>query len=220
MATQTEVYLQGIATHSGSFDFASPETMVGGVRDCCRRYHERQILPVVVGGEHSVTIGAVQGACEVWDDVSVLQLDVHTDVRDEYEGSRFNHACVMSRVAESCPFVQVGIRSMDVFEAEKTKADRLFPSMDKMSFPARETARAAKIFVQMLDDTELRAQYIDRIYDTFIDEEELQSCDQAVQKIADHLPPGVYSSRAFIREMGAYIPDSSCIRMAKRTMYP
>ena len=56
-----------------------------------------------------------------------------------------------------------------------------------------------------VDDRELRDAYIDRIYDTFIDEEELQRCDHAVQEVADGIGSGVLSSRAFIREMGAYL---------------
>ncbi len=56
-----------------------------------------------------------------------------------------------------------------------------------------------------VDDRELRSLYIDRIYDTFIDEEELQNCDRTVCEIADTLPPGIYSSREFIREMGRYL---------------
>jgi deoxyhypusine synthase len=56
-----------------------------------------------------------------------------------------------------------------------------------------------------VDDQELRRLYIDRIYDTFIDEEELQTCDKTIKKIADALPPGSYSSRELIREMGRYL---------------
>jgi deoxyhypusine synthase len=55
------------------------------------------------------------------------------------------------------------------------------------------------------DDRELRSLYIDRIYDTYIDEEELQMCDKTVKEIADRLPPRVYSSREFIAEMGKYL---------------
>jgi len=58
-----------------------------------------------------------------------------------------------------------------------------------------------------IDDSMLRASYIDRIYDTYIDEEELQRCDHAVKEIADALPPGIYSSRAFILEMGRYLTE-------------
>jgi len=56
-----------------------------------------------------------------------------------------------------------------------------------------------------VDDQQLRKLYIDRIYDTFIDEEELQHCDRTIKEIADALPPRPYSSREFIREMGRYL---------------
>ncbi|MBU0980137.1 MAG: deoxyhypusine synthase [Nanoarchaeota archaeon] len=55
------------------------------------------------------------------------------------------------------------------------------------------------------DDSRLRESYIDRIYDTYIDEEELQVCDSTIKKIADSLEPKPYSSREFIREMGRYL---------------
>ncbi len=63
-----------------------------------------------------------------------------------------------------------------------------------------------------VDDGALRDQYIDRIYDTYIDEEELQKCDEAVKKIADSLDPGIYSSRAFIREMGKYLAGGAAVK--------
>ena len=56
-----------------------------------------------------------------------------------------------------------------------------------------------------VDDRELRKLYIDRIYDTFINEEELQNCDKTIKEIADSLPPVPYSSREFIHEMGRYL---------------
>ena len=58
-----------------------------------------------------------------------------------------------------------------------------------------------------VDDKTLRSYYIDRIYDTFIDEKELQVCDSTIKEIADNLPPRPYSSREFIREMGRYLND-------------
>ena len=57
------------------------------------------------------------------------------------------------------------------------------------------------------DDNKLRELMIDRIYDTFIDEEDLRVCDMTVKKIADGLKPGIYSSREFIYEMGKYLED-------------
>ncbi len=58
---------------------------------------------------------------------------------------------------------------------------------------------------QFQDDTELRKNYIDRIYDTYIDEEELQACDKAICDIANTLEPRSYTSREFIRELGKYL---------------
>ncbi|MBD3398046.1 deoxyhypusine synthase [Candidatus Micrarchaeota archaeon] len=59
------------------------------------------------------------------------------------------------------------------------------------------------------NDSELRKHYIDRIYDTYIDEEELQACDTTIKKIADSLEPRLYSSREFIAEMGKYLQDNA-----------
>jgi len=58
---------------------------------------------------------------------------------------------------------------------------------------------------QFVKDKELRHHYIDRIYDTYIDEDELQECDNTIKDIADNMKPGVYSSREFIKEMGKYL---------------
>ena len=62
---------------------------------------------------------------------------------------------------------------------------------------------------QFQDDTELRKNYIDRIYDTYIDEEELQACDQTICDIANTLKPKTYTSREFIKELGKYLKSNS-----------
>ena len=62
---------------------------------------------------------------------------------------------------------------------------------------------------QFQNDTELRKNYIDRIYDTYIDEDELQICDKKICEIADHLEPRSYTSREFINEMGKYLKENS-----------
>ncbi|MCS7239716.1 MAG: deoxyhypusine synthase [Candidatus Bipolaricaulota bacterium] len=76
-----------------------------------------------------------------------------------------------------------------------------------------------------VDDNELRELHIDRIYDTFIDEDELRVCDHTVAKIAERLPPGVYSSREFLREMGRYLVEQglgrdSIVRVAYEKAIP
>jgi deoxyhypusine synthase len=62
---------------------------------------------------------------------------------------------------------------------------------------------------QFQDDTELRKNYIDRIYDTYIDEDELQECDKRISEIADSLEARSYTSREFIYEMGKYLKKNS-----------
>ena len=62
---------------------------------------------------------------------------------------------------------------------------------------------------QFQDDTELRKNYIDRIYDTYIDEEELQACDQIICDIANTLKPKAYTSREFIKELGRYLKSNA-----------
>jgi deoxyhypusine synthase len=62
---------------------------------------------------------------------------------------------------------------------------------------------------QYQDDTELRNNYVDRIYDTYIDEEELQMCDKTIGEIADKLEPKSYTSREFIKEIGKYLKTNA-----------
>jgi len=81
--------------------------------------------PVVLGGEHSVSVGAIRALAAVVPGLSVLQIDAHADLRSEYEGSRLNHACVMSRVLEICPYVGVGIRSLCREEAQRIERENI-----------------------------------------------------------------------------------------------
>jgi agmatinase len=75
-------------------------------------------IPVVLGGEHSISPGVVAAMAKHHGDITVLQLDAHSDIRDSYEGSSYSHACAMARVREYSNTVQVGIRSMGEEEAE------------------------------------------------------------------------------------------------------
>lgn len=114
--TGTEIYTAGIAEHPAAITISDSESMIHAVREAVSGYLRRGAIPVVLGGEHSVSIGAVMAASAAYKSLSVLQLDAHADLREEYEGSRYNHACVMARVREVCPSVAVGIRSMDISE--------------------------------------------------------------------------------------------------------
>jgi agmatinase len=95
-----------------------PEAMVGRVEHAARWVLERGKLLAMLGGEHSITAGAVRAVKERYPDLSVLQLDAHADMRDEYLETRYSHACVMRRIREMVPAASVGIRSMSEEEAE------------------------------------------------------------------------------------------------------
>jgi len=75
-------------------------------------------FPVALGGEHSLTPPLVSAVVKKYKNLSVLQIDAHADLRDEYQGNPASHACAMRRVLEFCPAVQVGIRSLSVEEAQ------------------------------------------------------------------------------------------------------
>jgi len=124
--TNSEVYQQGIFTADPVTEASSPEKVYEATREATRKYLNMDKFVVMIGGEHSVTAGPVKAHAEKYPGMSVLQLDAHTDLRPEYEGSKYNHACVMSRVSEICPIVQVGIRSMDIEEKQYIRQDRIF----------------------------------------------------------------------------------------------
>jgi len=109
---------------------ASPEEMVEAVERRVSTLIKHRKFVVVLGGEHSVSIGAVYAHCKAYKGVSVLHLDAHADLRDNYNGSRYNHACVMARVKEMADVVQVGIRSMDVSETASLDSDKVFFAKD------------------------------------------------------------------------------------------
>lgn len=69
-------------------------------------------IPIILGGEHSLSAGAVKATQRKYSDLTVLQFDAHADLRNEYHGNQNSHACVMRRILDICPAVQVGIRSI------------------------------------------------------------------------------------------------------------
>jgi agmatinase len=90
----------------------NPEIMVGAVHDKVKNIFDDGKFPLIIGGEHSITAGCIKAASLHHSDLSVLQIDAHADLRDEYDGSKNNHACAMKRSLEHCKnIVQIGIRS-------------------------------------------------------------------------------------------------------------
>ena len=124
--TDTEVYKIGIYTAPAVKVSKSPEAMVDAVREKAEALLEKEKFLVTLGGEHSISIGVIQAHAKKFSNLSVLQIDAHTDLRSSYEGSKNNHACIMARAKEICPIVQVGIRSMDAGEKVNLDPSRVF----------------------------------------------------------------------------------------------
>jgi agmatinase len=95
-----------------------PGLMVQRVRDAVGHYVRLGKTVGVLGGEHSVTIGAVQAHLEAHPDLSVLYLDAHADLRDDYMGTRWGHASGARRIHELCPLVLAGVRSLSQEERD------------------------------------------------------------------------------------------------------
>ncbi|MBO5732973.1 MAG: agmatinase [Alistipes sp.] len=125
--TGTEVYKRGIATLDPVLEDSSPEAMADEVERRMERILTDGKFPVLIGGEHSVSIGAFRAVARRYPNLSILQLDAHSDMRDEYEGSACNHACVMARAKELTPHItQVGIRSTAREELHNIDSKRTF----------------------------------------------------------------------------------------------
>jgi agmatinase len=124
--TDSEVHLKGIYTIDAVTEKQSPEALVNAVYNKVLFLLNDNKFPVIVGGNHTVSIGAVKAFSTHFKNLSVLQLDAHSDLRQEYEGSAFNHACAMARIHEFVPIVQVGIRSMSREEVPYADKERIF----------------------------------------------------------------------------------------------
>ena len=107
----------GIHTAAGVVtDAGGPEAMVDRVYRAVEALARGGRLLGLLGGEHTVAIGAVKALGQVYPDLSVLFLDAHADLRDEYMGTRWGHASVARRISEVCAVTQVGVRSLSADE--------------------------------------------------------------------------------------------------------
>lgn len=103
----------------------SPEEMVNRVYQITKKLIKQGKFVVMIGGEHSPTLGTVRAFKEAFPRLSVLQLDAHADLRDEYLGTKYSHACIMRRIHELCPIIQVGIRSLSQEEKQFITENKL-----------------------------------------------------------------------------------------------
>jgi agmatinase len=126
VALGIEPFQWGIATLDPVDFDGPPEELADLVDDRVGELIENGKLPVVLGGDHSISIGAIRAAARLVPNLTVLQLDAHTDTREEYRGSRFNHACTMNWARKWCQIVQVGVRAVDGPEMALLDQERVF----------------------------------------------------------------------------------------------
>lgn len=124
--TESEVYLEGVYLAPAIVEKSSPEAMVDAVHKTTKEYIKRNKFVTLFGGEHSISIGSIRAFNECFDDLSVLHIDAHADLRASYLGTSCNHACAVHEASQTTNLVQVGIRSMDASENAYMNPDKTF----------------------------------------------------------------------------------------------
>lgn len=124
--TDSEVFKNGIHLLKELHGFSSPKNMYDEVLTATRELLKENKFLTFFGGEHSISIPILEAFTEKHPDLSVLQIDAHTDLRPSYLGTPYNHACAMYPVSKKANLVQVGIRSMDVEEKQHIQPGNCF----------------------------------------------------------------------------------------------
>ena len=128
--TDSEIYKEGIHLAEAITENSTPDAMVVAVHDTVKKLIKRNKFVTLFGGEHSISIGAIRAFNECFDELTVLQIDAHADLRKEYQGSKYNHACALHEANETTNLIQVGIRSMDVAERKVMNEEQVFFAQD------------------------------------------------------------------------------------------
>ncbi|MGB6035446.1 MAG: agmatinase [Cryomorphaceae bacterium] len=124
--TETEVYKQGVFLAEAVTENSSPEAMVDAVHAATKEYIKIRKFVTLFGGEHSISIGSIRAFNECFDNLTVLHIDAHADLRESYDGSKCNHACAVHEASKNTNLVQVGIRSMDISEKKYMDEEKVF----------------------------------------------------------------------------------------------
>jgi agmatinase len=127
-----EVWPVGIYTHAPIADTRKqsiqPEAMLQVTQEAVYKLIQGNKFVIALGGEHSITAGVVAAYCQAnsGEPFTVVQIDAHGDLRHDYEGSIYNHACVMRRIVDmGLPTMQIGVRSICLEEAALIKERQL-----------------------------------------------------------------------------------------------
>ncbi|WP_419213482.1 agmatinase [Maribacter sp. X9] len=131
--TDSEVYKQGIHLTDPIVESSSPEAMVKAVHSTTKDFIKRNKFVTLFGGNHSVSIGTIRAFNECFDNLTVLHIDAHADLRESYNGSKYNHACALHEASQTTNLVQVGIRSMDIIEKTLIDEEKTFFAQEMLN---------------------------------------------------------------------------------------
>ncbi|PLX25177.1 MAG: agmatinase [Salinivirgaceae bacterium] len=128
--TYSEVYKQGVHILPAITENSSPEKVYSAVLESTEQLLKEDKFLTFFGGEHSVSIGLIEAYRRKYNNLTVLQLDAHADLRPEYLGSKYNHACAVHQACKTTNLIQVGIRSMDSVELPFLNKEKCFFAED------------------------------------------------------------------------------------------
>ncbi|MRX64116.1 agmatinase [Maribacter luteus] len=131
--TDSEVYKQGVHLTKPVSEDDSPESMVDAVHKVTKEYIKRNKFVTLFGGEHSISIGSIRAFNECFDNLTVLHIDAHADLRESYDGSRCSHACAVHEASQTTNLIQIGIRSMDAIEKTFMDEEKTFFAHDMVN---------------------------------------------------------------------------------------
>ena len=124
--TGLEVFRVGIATlEEIEVDVSSPQAMVAKIRSIGENTLAARLFPLMLGGEHLLSLGMIQALAGGVDDLSILQLDAHADLRKNYQGTDYSNACIMRLAGRYAKLVLVGIRSLSLEESHWAQEQQL-----------------------------------------------------------------------------------------------
>lgn len=129
---------------------SAPEHMIDRVYQVTKGIVQQGKFVAMLGGDHCLSLGAVRAFKETFRQLSVLQLDAHADLRDEYLGSKYSQACVMRRIFELCPITQVGVRSLSQEEKQFLTESQLTPFYASHSGSTPDSAQ--EVIASLSDD--------------------------------------------------------------------
>lgn len=184
--TDTEVYQQGIFLADTITESASAEAMVNAVHQSTKKLIKRNKFVTLIGGNQTISIGAIRAFNECFNSLTVLHIDAHANLLKTYQGLALHQNCALYEASQTTNLIQVGIRSMNVIE--KTVMDE-----EKVYF-AHEMA---------VDDTWTDSaidQMTDNVYITF----DLSALDISIMtSVAKPEPGGLfwYETLDFLRKL-------------------